>query len=158
MPGKVLDWSHDMTVQFWVQLRQPASLGTPARLFSDIDVDAGGGVEISLVEASVGNLVLDVTACTDPTTNMVQFGDATIAYPTSGSWQFVRVVRTGSMVYACLNGQRMASLTVDPNLPPSFMTFNAPDLGKHPGPTSESAVFDGLLDDVRAISSALPCD
>jgi concanavalin A-like lectin/glucanase superfamily protein len=156
--GKVLDWSHDITVQFWVQLRQPASLGVLARLFTDVDVDAGGGIDISLVMRVTGSLVLDVTACTDPTTNMVKFGDTSIAYPTNGSWQFVRVVRTGSMVYVCLNGQRMTSLTVDPNLPPSFMTFNAPTLGKNLADASESAVFDGLLDDVRAISGALPCD
>jgi hypothetical protein len=152
----LLDWSHDLTVQFWVQLSQKPT--GEAWLFSDQDPDLGGGVGISIVPNGTGGLSLVVTACTDPTENAVQFGTKAITYPSNGSWQFVRVVRTGDKVNVCLNGQRMASLDVIPTLPATFRTFNPPSLGKEAGPSAPGAILAGLLDDVRAITGALPCD
>jgi len=150
----VLDWSHDVTVQFWVQQRQGSALGQ--WLYSDLDPDFGGGVAVSLLGS--GSVSIDVTACTDPTPNMVKLGDAYLAYPTTSTWQFVRVVRTGATVSVCLNGQRMASLPVNPNLPSTFKTYNPPNLGADASQGPRSAIFDGLLDDVRTITGALPCN
>jgi len=94
----------------------------------------------------------------NPTTHNVQFGDTFITYPYIGSWQFVRVVRTGGNVYVCLNGQRVAQLAVNPDLPSSFKTYHPPALGIEDSPSLSGAVFDGMFDDVRAITGALPCN
>jgi concanavalin A-like lectin/glucanase superfamily protein len=153
----VLDWSHDTTVQFWVQLRTTPTFATSAWLFSDQDPDFGGGIGVSLTQNGGGGVNLSVTACTDPTPNMVNFGTVFAAYPAPGSWQFVRVVRAGGAVDVCLNGQHIASLPVSPSLPPTFQTYNPPALGIEDSPSPGGAFFDGLLDDVRVMTGALPC-
>jgi len=86
------------------------------------------------------------------------FGNQSITYPSDGTWQFVRVVRTSGAVDVCLNGHHLASLAIDPNPPSTFTTYYPPDLGKEDAPRPEGAFFDGLLDDVRVITGALPCN
>jgi len=150
-----LDWSHDITVQFWVQLStNPTSA---AWLFSDLDPDLGGGVALSLRSEASG-LKLDVATCIDATPNAVRLGTQTIAFPSDGSWQLIRVVRAGDTVDVCLNGRRVTSFPFASNLPPMFETSYPPSLGKLSGSGAMSAGFNGLIDDLRVITGALPCD
>jgi len=149
-----LDWSHDTTVQFWVQFLQPPS--DSAWLFSDQDPDVGGGLGIYVSAISGTNLV--VTACTDVSQGMANFGIQAVTYPGLSSWQFVRVVRSGGSVSICLNGQRMGSLAVNSSISSMLKTFNPPALGIEDSPGPLGAYFDGKLDDVRVITGALPCN
>jgi len=153
----VLDWSHDVTVQFWVQLLQaPTDF---AWLFSDQDPDIGGGLGIYISPNGGTSYLLAVTACTDISQSNVNFGIQSITYPAAlASWQFVRVVRSGSSVSICLNGQRMGSLTVNPSIAPTLKTFNPPALGIEDSPGPLGAFFNGRLDDVRVFTGVLPCN
>ncbi len=155
----VLDWSHDVTVQFWVQLLQLPASGDSAWLFSDQDPDIGGGLGIFIAPNGGTSPLLAVTACTDISQSNANFGIQSIPYPAAlASWQFVRVVRSGSSVSICLNGQRMGSLTVNPSIAPMLKTFNSPALGIENSPGAMGAFFDGRLDDVRVFTGVLPCN
>jgi len=149
-----LDWSHDTTVQFWVQFLQPPS--DSAWLFSDQDPDVGGGLGIYVSAISGTNLV--VTACTDISQGIATFGTQAVTYPGLTSWQFVRVVRSGGSVSICLNGQRVGSLAVNSSISSMLKTFNPPALGIEDSPMPLGGYFDGKLDDVRVIAGALPCN
>lgn len=162
-PSFALDWSHDLTLQFWVKLRsKPTSLGE--RLFADLDAEFGGGVEI-WIDPSTGpqGNKLVVKACTDSTnapTTSPMFDQTSTGYPDDGNWHFVRVVRAGGNVDVCLDGKHTTSLIVKP-APSDFKTSNQPELGKDAVPassTASDAYFDGWIDDVRALTGALPCD
>jgi concanavalin A-like lectin/glucanase superfamily protein len=148
-----LDWSGDMTVQLWVQLSlRPSS---EAWLFHDLDPDVGGGVGISFRPLGAGN-ELGLTACTDATPNAVTLGTTGVPYPTDGNWRFVRIVRAGDTMHVCLDGEYMTSLSLASNLS-TLGTSYVPTLGKQDSMSPPGAYFNGLLDDVRAITGALPC-
>jgi hypothetical protein len=89
--------------------------------------------------------------------NSATFELTSIGYPNDNSWQFVRVVRAGGKVDVCLNGNPAVPLSITPGASPDFATFNSPNLAKDVMSSSD-AYLDGFLDDVRAISSALPCN
>lgn len=158
-PSRVLDWSRDMTVQLWARLR--STPGTPgAWLFSDVDPDSGGGIDI-WIAPSLGfeapRLVVRACAELSSIAGCVTFGQTSTPYPDGDSWQFVRVVRSGINVNVCLNGKKVTSFTGNLSPSPEVKTFNSPNLGRDASPSSD-AFFDGWLDDVRAITGALPCD
>jgi hypothetical protein len=156
--GYVLDWSRDITLQFWVRLRA-ALTPSGARLFSDLDPEFCGGVEIG-ISPGTGGPRLNVRACIDSTLapNTAVFGQTNAAYLDDGSWQFVRVVRSGGNVNVCLNGARGASLPVELSPSPEFHTYYSPSLGREVASSSSDPLFDGWIDDVRAITGALPCE
>ena len=153
---KLLDWSGDMTVQLWVKLNSLPSTLNHAWLFDDFDFDLGGGLGLSIAAGGGTAVSLDVTACTDTTTNPVAVGDVFTPYPTDGGWHFMRVVRTGGNVLVCLDGDYKTSLAVQAALPPGITTYNPPRLGKD-HLNRVGAFFDGRIDDVRVFTGALPC-
>jgi len=159
---RMLDWSRDVTLQLWVQLRTPPSSDpTRAWLFSDQDPDAGGGIGISIIPGipeGGTDAILDVTACTDARPHPAKFGDVLIPYPNYASWHFVRVVRTDGDLHVCVDGIRiMPQAPFQADLPTGLTTSRSPDLGRI-NVMSMDAYFDGLIDDVRVFTGALPCD
>jgi hypothetical protein len=146
-----LDKAHDVTVQFWVKLRGFVD-PYDGWLFSDLDLDATGGLGVAIVNTTPPKLYVETCTSTTPT---ITFANAVAPYPTDGSWQFVRVVHTNGNVYVCLNGARKTSFTVAPGRLQS--TFS-PYLGKNVVWTPAGAFFNGEIDDVRVLTGALPCD
>jgi len=146
-PTDALDYAHDVTVQFWALQLTPSA--STAWLFSDLDVTRGGGVGISILPGAPA--MLEVTAGANPAPSFVH---ASATYPNPGSWQFIRVVHTSVGVQVCVNGDRAMSLDADTT---NLATGQPPDLGKDVQDVPAAASFDGLLDDVRVITGALPC-
>jgi len=147
-----LNRSGDTTVQFWVKLRSFVDV-YDAWLFSDLNLDDGakGGLGIAILNRTPRQL--DVETCTNGTT--LTFANAQTPYPPDESWQFVRVVHTGGNVQICLNGKRQTSFAAPAG---SLQSTYPPYLGKNVRWTPSGAFFDGVLDDVRVISGALPCN
>jgi hypothetical protein len=68
-------------------------------------------------------------------------------------WHFIRIVHTQAEIALCIDGVRAAQVATTNA---AFPTVNAPVLGSEP--FASVARFDGALDDVRAITGALPCE
>ena len=85
----------------------------------------------------------------------LMFAGEDVAYPTDGAWHFVRAVHTGGNVAICLDGTRVASFPVPAGKLGS--TFH-PYIGKNVVWTPAGAFWDGQIDDVRVVSTALPCN
>lgn len=144
----VLDKSGDFTLQYWMYVNALDDLydGWPV---SDLDLDTGGGIGNAIYRRA--EVRLDTTV---GTTNGDYVG-ANIEYPNLGKWQFVRVVHTGGKVSTCLNGKRVTSF----DLAAGKLASNFPlYLGKNVRWNPQVAAYNGLLDDVRAFSAALPCE
>lgn len=152
-----LDKTGDTTLQFWVKFRKFVDTYDNAWLFSDLDLNATGGLGVVIVQPvdATSPPNLDVTTCTVATQTTLDFSDAITAYPTDGLWQFVRIVHTNGNVHVCLNGTRKASMAVPSG---HLQSTFSPYLGKNVVWTPSGAFFDGELDDVRVLTGALPCD
>lgn len=152
-PMTALDWSHDLTVQLWAQPTMLAQLNTASFLFADFDIDACGGVELSVRAPNGADPRITLRGCTDPVT----MADTTItpapAFPLDSAWHFVRVVRNAAGFDLCIDGTYVASLPVKPG---AVASNNPPSLGK-PVVYDEGASYIGGFDDVRAFTGALPC-
>jgi hypothetical protein len=152
-PMNALDWSHDLTVQLWAQPTMLGQLGAASFLFADFDIDACGGMELSVRAASGSDPQITLRGCTDPVT----MADSTItpppAFPLDSAWHFVRVVRNAAGFDLCIDGTYVASLPVKPG---AVSSNNPADLGK-PVVFDEGASYVGGFDDVRAFTGALPC-
>jgi len=147
----VLDWSQDVTVQLWVQIRA-FSLNHSAVVFSDLDLDFGNGMDIVVQQAGTASTVnLDVQTCISPSSSALS--DAISMYPNPNQWQFIRAVRAGGHVQVCVNGAPAASISTVPCTKPSSY---APQLGQQA--TNGGPFLNGLIDDVRVITGALPCN
>jgi hypothetical protein len=148
-----LDWTQDVTVQFWALASMPPSLGRDSIMFSDMDPDFGTGIEIYLAQAST--MTLEVQTCAAPPigSNPVVFAIARTMYQTLGDWHFIRAVRTSGQVRLCVDGAPAASVNAVPCTDPSMYGLQ---LGGHE--STHSASFGGQLDDVRVFTGALPCD
>jgi hypothetical protein len=147
-----LDWSQDVTVQFWALAGAPSITGSEPVLFSDLDPDYGSGIELSL---SQSGQMLKAETCAAPVSppTSVQYVDANAAYPNRDDWHFIRAVRTAGHVRVCVDGVPAASVAAAPCTAPSAYPLQ---LG------TRAAVidpfFNGQLDDVRVFTGALPCD
>jgi hypothetical protein len=152
-PMNALDWSQGLTVQLWAQPTMLAQLTTDSFLFADFDVDACGGIELSV--RAVGSLDAHITlrGCVD----LVTTPDTTITpappFPLDSAWHFVRVVRNAAGFDLCIDGAYVASLPVKPG---AIASNNPPTLGK-PVVFDAGASYVGGFDDVRAFTGALPC-
>jgi hypothetical protein len=145
----VLDKSGDTTVQLWVKIRtvDPVDSAWP---FSDLDLDAAGGLGIAIYDSN--GLKLEVDTCTNPMP--LAFSMAISAYPTDGGWHFVRAVHSNGNVDVCLDGKMVASFASPAG---KLMSTFHPYLGKNVVWTPAGAFLDGEIDDVRVLSTALPC-
>jgi hypothetical protein len=149
-----LDKTHDVTVQFWVKLRSFLSFGD-AWVFSDLDFDFTGGLGIVIINDPTAPKI-DVQTCTGVTPTTLEIADAATPYPLpDSSWQFVRVVHSNGNVQVCLNGVRKTSFVVPVG---KLQSTYPPHLGSNVRWGPQGAFVDGEMDDVRVISSALPCD
>ena len=146
----VLDRKSDTTTQLWVQhLAVVADSG--AWVFSDYDLDFGGGVGIVVYDNQSGTLTLQAGTCTDPTPD---FAEISTSYPNDHAWHFVRVVHTNGKFNLCLDGTMVASM---PLAAGALKTTYPPYMAQNVVWTPSGAFFDGSLDDVRVFSTALPC-
>ena len=150
---QVFLWPQEFTVQLWFLASKIDSLQFTT-VFSDWDTGNCGGVGIQL-SPSPGNTTLEVHVCKAMST--VGNTDADMAYPLTPltGWQFVRVARTSSNAYVCLNGIQVMAASV---VPTQGSTNNLISLGREDSLPATGAYFGGQIDDVRVISSALPCD
>lgn len=134
-------------------LQTPGTSGASWREFGRFVPYVPRVLGVAIVNSSPPKL--DVTTCATATQTTVTFDHAVTAYPTDGSWQFVRIVHTSGNVYVCLNGARKTSFAVAPGRLQS--TFS-PHVGSDVRWLPQGAFFDGELDDVRVLTGALPCD
>ena len=97
---------------------------------------------------------MDTETCTIPMSNPVGTAVATSVYPDDGGWHFVRAVHTADTLSICIDGRMTGSVAVfDGDLKTTFPTYNGQDLNWAP----VGAFFNGALDDIRSLKTALPC-
>jgi len=144
--ASTIDYGSDVTAQLWVNT---ALSGTSvAWPLSNRDVNIKGGVGIKLVPGTPPTIH---AVAGDPQTS--SFIDVSAPFTTS-SWQFVRVVRARNNLSLCVQGRRVASAGISPE----DRTVNVGVwLGKDTAGGSLGA-FSGLIDDLRVMTGALPCD
>jgi Concanavalin A-like lectin/glucanases superfamily len=146
-----LDKSHDTTLQFWVKWRQAVPLYDDAWVFSDLDYSSANSDGLAVVIRNLSPPTLEVAACDTAMPSCWR----DIAYPSNGSWQFVRVVHTNGNLDVCLNGVRKTSF---PAAAGSLQSTFPPNFGNNHQFLPQGAFFDGQLDDVRVFTAALPCE
>jgi hypothetical protein len=144
----LIDYSGDVTVQFWFLLKQFGGINS-ASLFSDQDVAQSGGLGIFLVPGTSPTIHVEAG---DPST--ASFTAISGPYLGLNTWQFMRVVRSRGNLSLCLQGDRLATSSTSTQNP---VTNQGVFLGLNTDPTIPG-VFEGLFDDVRVITDALPCD
>ncbi|HRC55484.1 MAG: hypothetical protein IPI49_09255 [Myxococcales bacterium] len=141
----------DVTLQFWMQAKTVNEIyGSYA--YSDHDLDNTGGVSVDLY--SPGRVIIESLSCTRVNGGAGGYAGTFVDYPNSTTWQFVRLVHTGSKVTLCINNKQALNYA----LPGGKLTSSYPPyLGKNVK-WSPGAFFDGAMDDVRLLSTALPCE
>lgn len=150
----VLERAGDSTIQLWMQTRVvDPTYGEFA--FSDIDLDATGGLSIDVFfDAAANAPKLEVVTCTGAG-NPLMFANTIAAWPDDHAWRFVRVVHTGGNVNVCVDGKRVGSFPLPAG---KLQSTYPPFLGKNVKWTPSGAFFDGSIDDVRVFKGALPCE
>jgi Concanavalin A-like lectin/glucanases superfamily len=146
----ILDKNGDTTIQMWVKHDAFVS-PYDGWIFSDYDLNLGGGIGLVIYNPSTPTL--EYGTCTDPG-NPLMFAQKAVAYPTDGGWHFIRLVHANGSVELCLDGKHQATLPVPAGaLKSSF----PPHVGRNVVWTPQVASFDGHVDDLRVLSTALPC-
>ncbi len=151
-----LDRIGDSTIQMWVKhdgLVDPYG----AWVFSDQDLNSGGGLGAVIYDAPGGGRTLDVVTCTctGPPCNSPTFALESGPYPADGAWHFLRITHTAGKVNICLDGRKLGDFDV-PAM--RLVSTFSPRLGKNVVWTPSGAFFDGSIDDVRAFTTALVCE
>ena len=152
----ILDRTGDSTIQMWIK-HDALVAGYGAWVFSDEDLNSGGGLGAVIYDAGGTVRSLDVVTCTctGPPCNTPTFAIETIPYPNDQAWHFLRVTHTGGMVNICLDGRKLGDFPVAAT---DLVSTFAPRLGKNVVWTPAVAAFDGSIDDVRAFTTALACE
>ncbi len=147
----VLAKTGDITIQLWVRL-DAIVFGGAGFPFSDYDLNAGGGLAIDFFDQA-GAPQLEVSTCTsgEPLT----FEGAHIPFDADSTWHFVRVVHAGGTVTTCLDGIKVMSF---PLAAGKLQSTFKPHFGKDVVWLPQGAFFDGGIDDVRVLATALPCE
>lgn len=148
----VLDQTRDLTVQFWMLQRNQDTVG-PSWPFSDLDLDVGGGLGMGIQLMAPVIPTLDATTSLDPMANTYIDTNATIGG--QNVWQFLRVVHAGGTLSVCLDGKLLASKAVPVG---QLKTTFPPYIGKNVVWAPAGAFYDGVIDDVRVFTGALPCN
>lgn len=149
--GDALAHEAGLTVQLWVELKDVVGFD-PMWLFSDL---TGDGAGLGIAIASNGTAVpVIVAAAYSGQPFEAAHVEATAPFPLPQQWHFVRVVHTDGEVAVCVDGARVASAAVVNSV--HLKTFEHVALGTEGG--SALSHFVGELDDVRAITGALPCE
>lgn len=155
----IIQRTGDTTTQFWVRHDAfDSSYPYNAYPFSDIDLDATGGLSIGIYDSGAGVRRLSVYTC--DTINMPSPGDFTtngtnVAYPNDANWHFVRIVHTVGSVRICVDGTRVGSFVVPAG---KLQGQLKPYFGKDNKWLPVFASFDGGVDDIRSFTTALACE
>ncbi len=142
----VMDRTGDTTTQLWIQ--QTSFVDEAAWFFSDMDLDSGGGVGIDLGQDDSGNPVIETFT---GTVGAVAGITAALSDPTG--WHFARTVYSQGTMTFCVDGKKVGTMAM-----PSLKTAYPVWLGKDHDWTPVGGFAVGLVDDVRVIKGALPCD
>ena len=142
-----IDFSGDFTVQLWARFDSfsPTNFDT---LFSNVpaSVSLGGGV---FLEADSDTEAITYGAVTPAGA----FDNATSTFtPAVGDWHFYRLVRAGSNLRLCVDGQSHGTNPVGTF---DYTSEGRATLGRFAG---SGVFFDGAVDEVRVHREALPCD
>lgn len=151
-----LDRLGDSTIQMWV--RHDALIDPyGAWIFSDEDLNSGGGLGAVIYNAAGTVRTLDVVTCTctGPPCNTPTFAVESVPYPADGAWHFLRITHTGGKVNICLDGRKLGDFDVPAT---RLVSTFSPRLGKNVVWNPSGAFFDGSIDDVRAFTTALVCE
>lgn len=145
--------SGDTTTQFWTKIDVMPPSTNGAWVFSDLDLDLGGGLGVVIYEPT--SPTVGVSTCTNPNTNPLLFAETTAPYATETAWHFIRVVHTAGVVSTCIDGVKKAMY----DLPMGKLASSyAPRIGRNVIWTPAGAFVDGHVDDVRVFDTALPCE
>ena len=143
----------DFTIQYWVKFNGVVDVNTGGWIFSDLDLDVGGGLGMVLyVDQTVNKLSTQISSCIDP--NAVTFDAIDAVYPDDKAWHFVRLTHTGMDITYCLDGVKQGEKTFTHPLATTY----APTLGKNVKWLPSEPNFNGVVDDVRVLDQALPCN
>ena len=151
--SEILTKATDTTLQFWTKIDVMPPAFNGAWVWSDQDLNAGGGLGIVIYDDGPGPQ-LGLSSCTDPG-NPLMFATATVSYPMPLNWHFIRVVHTGGKVNVCVDGVKKGMMDVPANKLTS--TFE-PRVARNVVWTPAGAFLDGHIDDVRVFNAALPCE
>jgi hypothetical protein len=146
-PGGPLDRSGDFTLQFWARLDEPP--GVPAAFYSDWNIDALGGFNLS---PDTDN---QIYLCSFWQTGTTEGSCGQGIRPMDNQWHFYRVRRSveTAALQLCIDGRVVAS---DPNPGAANMTSDQlPHFGRNVD--YNPAVFAGAIDELRSFKAALPC-
>jgi hypothetical protein len=149
----IMNRAGDTTTQFW--MRQDAQGTEDAVLFSDDDLDEGaaGGLTVFRLNSN-GNIGAET--CISATSTTLDFAGMNAPYPNpSDGWHFVRVVHTNGQVKLCVDGKRVTSYALPTG---KMQSMYVPYIGKNVIWSPSDAYYDGAVDDVRVLSTALPCN
>ena len=142
----------DSTTQLWVKIdAMPPNL-RGAWVWSDLDLDQGGGLGLVIFDDGPGP-ELGFSTCIDPVA--VTFSESKTAYPNPTEWHFIRAVHTGGKVNICIDGQKKGSIDV---MAGKLTSSKTPHIARNVTWTPAGAFVDGKVDDVRVFSEALPCE
>ncbi|MFT3698027.1 MAG: hypothetical protein QM831_33105 [Kofleriaceae bacterium] len=145
----------DFTLQFWMKFNGVVDTDTGGWPYSDLDLNSGGGLGMVLfIDAMTSHLAAEISSCTDPNSNPLGFDYLDVQYPDDKAWHFVRLVYKGTTVTMCLDGTKLGAQAFSKPLTTTF----GPTLGKNVVWTPSEPAFNGTLDDLRVISTALPCN
>jgi len=149
-----LDRTGDFTIQYWVKFAGVVDTVTGGWVFSDLDLNVGGGIGMVLYTDQMTNhLATEISSCTDAS-SMLAFDTIDAQYPDDMGWHFVRITHSGTDVAFCLDGTKLGNKTFTHPLASTF----APYLGKNVVWTPSEPSFNGQIDDLRVVTQALPCN
>ena len=150
--ASALDRPGDVTVDLWIKHQMLVDAFTGGWAFSDLDLDAGGGIGMVIYDDS-GTLKISTQTCTDP--NALTFDTVDAAYPNDHLWHFVRAVhKKDGALQVCIDGALQGMKTTPGTLKSTWQPF----IGKNVRWTPTDASFIGQVDDVRVLNTALQCN
>jgi hypothetical protein len=150
-----LDRTGDFTVQYWMKFNGVVDSVTGGWPFSDLDLNNTGGLGMVLfTDNNTNHLAIEVSTCSLATQSTLEFESLDAQYPDDQRWHFVRVVHSGSDVALCVDGTKLGNKAFQTPLKTTF----APYLGKNVVWTPSEPSFNGLIDDLRVVTTALPCN
>ena len=142
----------DTTTQLWVKIDVMPPTLNGAWVWSDIDLDQGGGLGLVIFDDGPGP-ELGFSNCTDP--NAPAFSESKTSYPNPTQWHFIRAVHTAGKVNICVDGVKKGMIDVATG---KLASSYAPRMARNVVWTPAGAFVDGHIDDVRVFSEALPCE
>lgn len=149
---QVLDQLGDLTVQLW-SLQNNQDTVDSVWPFSDLDLNVGGGLGLAVVPGAPP--ILDATSSIDPDPKVNSYFDVNSAFDAQGVWKFIRVVHAGGTLNVCIDGKRTTTAAVPVG---QLKTTLPPYIGKNVIWNPQTPELDGVVDDVRVFSGALPCN